>query len=101
MSCDVSTCVWCRRWFGTQLVGAPLPLLVAGPDIEPGSVDRLTSNVDLVPTFLQWAGVEPGAVDGTSIADALRGEHVDAPEAVLLRGCGLEGDAVSCIWRPN
>jgi arylsulfatase A-like enzyme/Tol biopolymer transport system component len=67
-----------------------VPLLVRGPDVVPGAVPRLTSNVDLTPTILDWAGVTAptGFLDGTSFADDLRGTDViPNPHAVLLRGC--------------
>jgi arylsulfatase A-like enzyme len=66
-----------------------VPLLVRGPDVEASGVDRLTSNVDLVPTILEWAGVTPpaGFVDGTSFAPTLRGDRPGEPDAVLLYGC--------------
>jgi N-acetylglucosamine-6-sulfatase len=67
-----------------------VPLLVAGPDVVPKPVDRLTSNIDFVPTMLDWAGASApeGFVDGTSFAGVLRGEtDPNEPAAVLLRGC--------------
>jgi N-acetylglucosamine-6-sulfatase len=67
-----------------------VPLLVRGPDVVPGVLERLTSNVDLTPTILDWAGVEPpsGFLDGTSFADDLRGDDdIADPDALLLRGC--------------
>lgn len=74
-----------------------VPLLVAGPDVEPGTVERLTSNVDLVPTILDWAGVPAGEVDGTSFAGVLRGEGDDGPDAILLRGCPILDDDLECF----
>lgn len=67
-----------------------VPLLVLGPDVQPGSVDRLTSNVDVAPTILEWTATEPpdGFVDGRSFAAAARGEpDAERPDAVLLLGC--------------
>jgi choline-sulfatase len=62
---------------------------VRGPDVEPGSYDRLTSNIDLTPTFVDWAGASAPEdfLDGDSFAPALRGEDVEGPSAILLRGC--------------
>ncbi|GIU87280.1 MAG: hypothetical protein KatS3mg009_1795 [Acidimicrobiia bacterium] len=75
-----------------------VPLLVRGPGVRPGPLDRLTSNVDLAPTIAEWAGIEvpAGTFDGTSFAGALRGEPGEGPEQVLLRGCRTQrapGDA--------
>jgi arylsulfatase A-like enzyme len=66
-----------------------VPLLVRGPDVEAGSDNRLTSNIDLAPTFLDWAKVTPpnGFFDGTSFATSARGVATTGPSAVLLRGC--------------
>ena len=67
-----------------------VPLLVSGPGVRPGPVDRLTSNVDIVPTILDWAGTTaPDAfVDGHSFAEAARGETPRfVPNDVLLEGC--------------
>lgn len=76
-----------------------VPLLVRGPDVRPGPVERLTSNVDLAPTVAEWAGVEPpdGFFDGHSFAAHLRGERAPEPRELLLRGCrtqAVAGDVV-------
>jgi N-acetylglucosamine-6-sulfatase len=67
-----------------------VPLLVRGPGVQPGVIPRLTSNVDLVPSILEWANVKAprGFLDGTSFAGALRGDPPRRdPKEVLLRGC--------------
>jgi arylsulfatase A-like enzyme len=66
-----------------------VPLLVRGPDVVPQTIARLTSNVDFVPTILDWADVTPprGFFDGTSFASDLRGDPDRDPQEVLLRGC--------------
>jgi arylsulfatase A-like enzyme len=67
-----------------------VPLIVRGPDVKSGSTTRLTSNVDLVPTILEWAGTAApdGFVDGRSFAASARGdETAGEPDDVLLRGC--------------
>jgi len=68
---------------------ARVPLLVRGPDVQPRTVDRLTSNVDFVPTILDWAHVTPPRhfIDGTSFAGDLRGRPQRDPQEILLRGC--------------
>ena len=56
--------------------GLRVPLLVAGPGIEPGSVSLVRAwGADLVPTIAELAGVEsklPTGVEGGSLADVLR-----------------------------
>jgi arylsulfatase A-like enzyme len=67
-----------------------VPLLVRGPDVVPGTQNRLTSNIDLVPTILDWTGASApaGFLDGTSFADNLRGDDdIPDPTEILLRGC--------------
>jgi arylsulfatase A-like enzyme len=66
-----------------------VPLWVRGPGVHAGDVDRLTSNIDITPTLLDWARVDApkGFLDGHSFAADLRGEDVAGPDAVLLRGC--------------
>jgi arylsulfatase A-like enzyme len=67
-----------------------VPLMVRGPGVVPGTTNRLTSNVDLVPTFLSWAktSAPPGFVDGVSWAANAHGTAgATNPTSVLLRGC--------------
>jgi len=67
--------------------GIRVPMIVKGPQIEPGSV--FTGNVvnyDFLPTFVDWAGGEPGRlknIDGVSIAPYMAGKEPD--EAFLNR----------------
>ena len=69
-----------------------VPLLVTGPGVVARNDARLTSNIDLAPTFLDWAGVTPpkNFFDGTSFAAAARGTAKSGPTAVLLKGCRTE-----------
>jgi arylsulfatase A-like enzyme len=67
-----------------------VPLWVRGPDVQPGTIDRLTSNIDLVPTMLEWSGATApdGFVDGQSFAGTLAGKaSATEPDVILLRGC--------------
>jgi N-acetylglucosamine-6-sulfatase len=66
-----------------------VPLLVTGPGVVSGTDARLTSNIDIAPTFLEWAGVTPpkNFFDGTSFAASARGVAKSGPTAILLRGC--------------
>ena len=78
-----------------------VPLLVLGPDVLPGTIDRLTTNADITPTVLDLAGVAPPVgyqLDGQSFADDLRGlDTVANPDEVLLIGCRTtHGDGDYC-----
>lgn len=56
-----------------------VPLIVAGPGIEPGSVNRdLVQNIDIAPTFVRLAGghFPYSEVDGHSFIPLLHGRHV-------------------------
>jgi arylsulfatase A-like enzyme len=69
---------------------AHVPLMMTGPDLESGTtLDTPVTLADLMPTFLDWAGVEPiGEMDGTSLneyrtggmisRDWIHGEHAPA-----------------------
>ncbi|MBL1113222.1 sulfatase [Streptomyces sp. 110] len=52
-----------------------VPLMVTGPDVPAGEkVSQLAENVDLNPTFLDLAGVDPpSTVDGRSLKDLMHG----------------------------
>jgi N-acetylglucosamine-6-sulfatase len=77
-----------------------VPLLVRGPGVIPSTIERLTSNVDLVPTILEWAVVHPPRrfLDGASFAGDLSGDPPGRePQQVLLRGCrGQRGGNDDC-----
>lgn len=68
-----------------------VPLVVTGPGVPAGqTVDAMTENTDLCPTFAELAGVAaPPAADGRSLAPLLRGESVtDWRDAVLIEHHG-------------
>ena len=81
-----------------------VPLLVRGPTVRPGTVDRLTSNVDFVPSILDWARVRAPRhfIDGTSFAADLRRDPGRDPQEVLLRGCRTQrGPEDDCGGYPS
>lgn len=53
-----------------------VPFYVAGPDVQPGRTDALTSKIDIAPTIAELAGVELPWADGSSVLPLLRGEAV-------------------------
>lgn len=65
-----------------------VPLIVRGPGVPAGrTVDHLSGNIDLAPTFAEWAGVQaPDTVDGRSLAPLLR---TDPPPVAAWRDAFL------------
>ena len=59
------------------------PLYIAGPGIEPGSTEVLTSKIDIGPTVAELAGAELPWSPGTSMAPVLRGEVFEGPSELL------------------
>lgn len=57
-----------------------VPFYVRGPGIQPGSVrDEIVSNVDILPTLLDLAGVPiPAFADGRSLVPLLHAQTVDS-----------------------
>jgi arylsulfatase A-like enzyme len=57
--------------------GLRVPLIVAGPGIKSGQVvDELVANIDLAPTFLTLAGLEPpSSMQGRSLKGLLKGQQ--------------------------
>jgi N-acetylglucosamine-6-sulfatase len=55
-----------------------VPLFVRGPDVSKNArLPNLALNIDLAPTFCEWAGISPRPyMDGRSLAPLLRGESV-------------------------
>jgi arylsulfatase A-like enzyme len=64
-----------------------VPMLIRGPGLEPGSVVKQVSNVDLAPTLAGFAGIEPPKprkLDGVSLAPFLLGKGSLANRPILL-----------------
>ncbi len=63
-----------------------LPFLIRGPGIEPGtSTGELTANIDIAPTILDLAGVQPDkSVDGRSIVPFLRDPELRTRRPLLF-----------------
>ena len=73
-----------------------IPMLVRGPDVaRDENAKELVSNVDVVPTILDLAGVEAGLpTDGRSFESSLRDTGVNEGRAVLI-----ESDHESEVFR--
>jgi N-acetylglucosamine-6-sulfatase len=68
-----------------------VPLIVTGPGVPAGrTIDEITENIDLCPTFTELAGaVAPANVDGRSLAPLLHGQEVeDWRKAALIEHHG-------------
>jgi len=81
-----------------------VPLLIRGPTVRPRTIDRLTSNVDLVPSIMEWAKapLPRDFVDGTSFAAELTGKEQAGPQEVLLRRCRTQrGPGDDCGGYPS
>lgn len=77
---------WSKHSPRHQSVG--VPLAVAGPGVEPRApVSDPTTILDLHATFLDYAGVDPGAVDSRSMRPFLAGE-TDTHRDVVRSGLG-------------
>jgi N-acetylglucosamine-6-sulfatase len=63
-----------------------IPMIAWGPGFVPAgeTVTDMVRNIDIAPTILALAGVEPTQpVDGRSVLPALRGERMDSPGELL------------------
>ncbi len=77
-----------------------VPLIISQPGaIEPGRVDRITSLVDLLPTFVDWgsdaAPEDVMPLDGHSLTPLLAGDTGDWDNAVTVEYTG-EGVSTPC-----
>jgi len=69
-----------------------IPLLVKAPPrwVSPGKADSFVTLMDLMPTFVEWAGAELGEpIDGQSLAPMMRGQNIaDWPDSVYCESHG-------------
>ncbi len=66
-----------------QMVRVPLLIRLPGGRGGGRRLGRLTVNVDLAPTMLDYAGAEIRPCDGTSLRSALEGDEACGPEFVV------------------
>ena len=81
-----------RRWVGKTCPWETcihVPFVAHVPGSPGGTSDALVANIDVAPTIAALAGVDPGPIDGLSLAPMLRGD-TDPPDrrAVLLEWTG-------------
>ncbi|HSG42055.1 MAG TPA: sulfatase [Anaerolineales bacterium] len=76
-----------------------IPFILYAPGlVEARSDDHLVANIDLVPTFIEWAGGEiPSSVDGLSFADLLVNPNAKWRDEILLEHWPTEGGVGSMI----
>ena len=63
-----------------------IPMIAWGPGLVPegGRIADMVRNIDVAPTILDLAGLEPTwTIDGRSVLPALRGEPMDSPGELL------------------
>ncbi|MDZ7850714.1 MAG: sulfatase [Halodesulfurarchaeum sp.] len=66
-----------------------VPLAIAGPGIEPTTVDQQVSLLDLPPTVLDLVDVEiPETMEGESFAPAVSGDHIEERTAMTISDNG-------------
>lgn len=62
-----------------------VPLVMAGPGIEPGHRAEWTANIDLAPTLEDWAGIRPARYRaGTSLLPALEDPELAERDLVFV-----------------
>jgi len=73
---------------------AGIPFAVRGPGVEPATKDALVSQVDLMPTTLDIAGLDPDTgrdLDGRSMLDPLRsGDWSDWRRRLIIENTHLD-----------
>ena len=69
-----------HKWWAWQ-AGIRVPMIVTGPSVMPASVfEGNVANYDFLPTFVDWAGGDPSAlenIDGISLAAYMAGKEPD------------------------
>ena len=69
-----------------------IPMIIKGPRewIAPGRIDAFVRSLDLMPTFVEWAGGQiTMPIDGTSLASWARGDTVESwPDSVYCEHHG-------------
>ncbi|MDJ0979221.1 MAG: arylsulfatase [Erythrobacter sp.] len=78
--------------------GVRVPLIVAGPGLEPTRIASPAMTPDLAPTLLEWAGAQPitqGAkpMTGRSLMPVLTGETLSAYEPGEVRAIEVSGNS--------
>jgi N-acetylglucosamine-6-sulfatase len=77
-----------------------VPLIIAGPGVQPGVNDNVVSNLDIAPTLLALTGVAPpGQMDGASLVPALTRDGTLHTQGVLLEHLSMRLGPSYCGYR--
>jgi len=72
-----------------------VPLVIAGPEVEPGRIDGQVRLIDLFPTLLELLGAPvPEGIDGVSLRSLLAGHGAPPPAAFAYNALSNHGVAV-------
>ena len=90
-----------RQWLRSPLYEevARIPLLIHIPGAEPGRTSALTSALDLAPTVLDIAGLDPlDEMLGASLVPLVKGQTLDRTEVVITaHPLANPGDTLSVV----
>lgn len=75
--------LWCFSHIGLSEGCLRVPLIVAGPGVQRGIVEENAQLVDVLPTLVEWCGLEPTAFDGRSLAPALSGGSISSRDPIF------------------
>lgn len=71
-----------------------VPMVVVGPSVEKGASHALVSNIDVLPTVLELAGVAvPTNIHGRSLVPIIKKEQAEIREGLVYEGLGGYGGA--------
>ena len=74
-------------------LGLRVPFIWAGPGIRPGRTDALASELDLMPTLLELAGLDsPKGLHGVSLRPVLAGQPNAAPRGYVFAEISNKGN---------
>jgi arylsulfatase A-like enzyme len=104
---DHGDMLWAHGWMKKQLPyeeAVHIPLILRCPELLPAgrTYDAPCSTVDLVPTLLDLADVQPqGGLHGTSRVTGLRGEPSDDDAVLIMNQCRFDEALLQGVpeWR--
>jgi len=92
-----------RQWYKMNMYESSVrvPLIAAGPGLARGQVlDNIVSTIDLFPTFLEVAGLEPpGCLDGESLLPLLTGRTTESRDSAFAAFTGTTLNTTAWMLR--